>query len=60
MVYETNELLSSAQKLRNMILMIATIAVIIGLIVAFIVARSIEKPISFLNKQVHKIWLVAI
>lgn len=53
MVYETEKLFASAQKLRNMILIIASIAVVAGLIITFFLSRSIAKPIILLNDQVQ-------
>ncbi|RSD28498.1 methyl-accepting chemotaxis protein [Mesobacillus subterraneus] len=55
MVYETNELLASAQKLRNLILIIASLTVFASLAITYFLARSIANPITLLNSQVQKV-----
>lgn len=55
MVYETNELLASAQKLRNLILIIASLTVLASLAITYFLARSIANPITLLNSQVQKV-----
>ncbi|MCH6269401.1 methyl-accepting chemotaxis protein [Neobacillus citreus] len=55
MDYKTGELFKSAQKLSNLILLISSIAVIIGIIITYILARTIAKPIMLLNKQVQQV-----
>jgi methyl-accepting chemotaxis protein len=52
-VYETNELLKDAQKLFNIILVFASIAVLIALAVTYFLAKSISNPIRNLQKQVQ-------
>ena len=54
-VYETNELLASAQKLRNLILIIASLTVFASLAITYFLARSIANPITLLNSQVQKV-----
>ncbi|MBM7690927.1 methyl-accepting chemotaxis protein [Peribacillus deserti] len=53
MVYETKKLLASAEKLRNIILLIASIAVAAGLVITYFLAKSIAKPITHLKDQVQ-------
>lgn len=52
-VYESDELLKDAQQLFNMILMFASIAVVIALVVTYFLAKSISNPIRNLQKQVQ-------
>ncbi|MEI5905964.1 methyl-accepting chemotaxis protein [Bacillus spongiae] len=54
-VYETNKLLSNAENLRNLTLIIATISVIASLVLTYLLSRSIAKPITQLNKQVQEV-----
>jgi len=55
MVYETKEILSSAKKLQDTILVIAAIAIAIALIITYFLSRSIAKPITLLNQQVQEV-----
>lgn len=55
MVYETKELFASAQRLRDLTLIIATIAVVAGLFITYFLSRSIAKPIIRLNGQIQQV-----
>nr|WP_246625251.1 methyl-accepting chemotaxis protein [Fictibacillus nanhaiensis] len=52
-VYETKELLKDAQQLLNVILIFASIAVLVALVVTYFLAKSISNPIRNLQKQVQ-------
>lgn len=55
MVYETKNVLESAKSLQDAILIIAAIAIIIGLVITYFLSKSIAKPISLLNRQVQEV-----
>lgn len=55
MVYETKNILESAKNLQDTVLIIAAIAIIIGLVITYFLSKSIAKPITLLNKQVQEV-----
>jgi methyl-accepting chemotaxis protein len=55
MVYETENVLKSAKSLQDTILMIAAIAIVLGLVITYFLSKSIAKPITLLNKQVQEV-----
>ncbi|MDR7071255.1 methyl-accepting chemotaxis protein [Fictibacillus barbaricus] len=53
LVYKKADLLKDAQQLRNTVLLFASIAVVIALLLTYFLARSIANPIRNLQKQVQ-------
>lgn len=49
------ELISSSKKLRNITLILAAITIIIGLVSAYLLMRSITRPVNFLKDVVTKL-----
>ncbi|WP_409296671.1 methyl-accepting chemotaxis protein [Peribacillus sp. SCS-26] len=53
MVYDTDQLFAGAKEIRDIILLVASVAVLIGLVITYFLARSIAKPITNLKDQVQ-------
>src|SRR5690606_37830314 len=49
------ELISSAKRLRNITLILAGITIVIGLVSAYLLMRSITRPVNFLKDVVTKL-----